>query len=52
MSNKLISDEQVALMERWLDLFSYAVMVLIEGGGGEEAFWGYQEYVRERVEQS
>ncbi|MEK4056732.1 hypothetical protein MHB84_24465 [Paenibacillus sp. FSL F4-0087] len=48
-SNRLISDAQVALMERWLDLFSYAVMVLIEDGGEEEAFWGYQEYVRERV---
>lgn len=46
-SNNLITDEQVALMEQWLSLFSYAVMTLIEGGGEEEAFWGYRQYVQE-----
>ncbi|PAF28665.1 hypothetical protein [Paenibacillus sp. 7516] len=48
--NKLLSDEQIALMEEWLDLLSYAVMILIEDGGEEEAFWGYKEYVREQAE--
>lgn len=48
--NKLLSDEQIALMEEWLDLLSYAVMILIEDGGEEEAFWGYNEYVREQAE--
>ncbi|MEO2207351.1 hypothetical protein ABGV42_26880 [Paenibacillus pabuli] len=47
-SNNLISDEQIALMEEWLNLLSYAVMILIEDGGEEEAFWGYKEYMRER----
>ncbi|WP_181151090.1 hypothetical protein [Paenibacillus sp. PCH8] len=47
-SNHLISDEQVVMMEEWLNLFSYAVMILIEGGGEEEAFWEYQQYVHER----
>ncbi|MEK4660299.1 hypothetical protein MHH93_00300 [Priestia sp. FSL H7-0729] len=46
-SNNLISDEQVELMEQWLNMFSYAVMVLIEGGGEEEAFWEYHQYVQE-----
>ncbi|WP_440109601.1 hypothetical protein [Paenibacillus sp. QZ-Y1] len=49
-SNNIISDEQVTLMEKWLDLFSYAVMILIEDGGEDEAFWGYREYVQERAE--
>ncbi|MFS0871163.1 hypothetical protein [Paenibacillus xylanilyticus] len=48
-SNKLISDEQVALMEEWLNMLSYAVMILIEDGGEEEAFWGYKAYMRERT---
>lgn len=48
--NQLISDEQIALMEEWLDLLSYAVMILIEDGGEEEAFWGYKEYVRKQAE--
>ncbi|WP_458464470.1 hypothetical protein [Paenibacillus sp.] len=46
-SNNLISDEQVALMEQWLNLLSYAVLILIEGGGEEEAFWSYHQYVQE-----
>ncbi|MGE6574596.1 hypothetical protein [Paenibacillus xylanexedens] len=46
-SNNLISDEQVALMEQWLNLLSYAVMILIEGGGEEEAFWEYHQYLQE-----
>ncbi len=44
-SNHLISDEQVTVMEEWLNLFSYAVMILIEGGDEQEAFWGYEQYV-------
>lgn len=48
--NQLISDEQIALMEEWLDLLSYAVLILIEDGGEEEAFWGYKEYVRKQAE--
>ncbi|WP_339831005.1 hypothetical protein [Paenibacillus sp. FSL R7-0272] len=47
-SNQLISDEQVAVMEEWLNLFSYAVMILIEGGDEQEAFWGYEQYVLDR----
>nr|WP_186811614.1 hypothetical protein [Paenibacillus xylanexedens] len=47
-SNHLISDEQVAVMEEWLNLFSYAVMILIEGGDEQEAFWGYEQYVLDR----
>ncbi|WP_339234947.1 hypothetical protein MKX40_18750 [Paenibacillus sp. FSL R5-0517] len=34
-------------MEQWLNLLSYAVMILIEGGGEEEAFWEYHQYVQE-----
>ncbi|OMF05407.1 hypothetical protein BK129_15610 [Paenibacillus amylolyticus] len=46
-SNNLISDELVTLMEQWLNLLSYAVMILIEGGGEEEAFWEYHQYLQE-----
>lgn len=48
--NGLIADEQVARMERWLDLISYAVMILLENGGEEEAFWGYREYISEQLD--
>ncbi|MDO3409626.1 hypothetical protein QWJ34_07610 [Saccharibacillus sp. CPCC 101409] len=44
----LISDEQLRLMAQWVDILSYAVSTLLEGGGREEAFWGYREYVKER----
>ncbi|CAI6056860.1 hypothetical protein PAECIP112173_01625 [Paenibacillus sp. JJ-100] len=47
-SNHLISDEQVQLMEEWLNLFSYAIMILIEDGGEQEAFWEYQQYLANR----
>ncbi|WP_342551587.1 hypothetical protein [Paenibacillus sp. FSL R7-0652] len=46
--NHLITDEQAALMEEWLNLFSYAVMILIEDGGAHEAFWEYEQYMLDR----
>lgn len=47
--NNLITPEQSALLEEWLDMISYAVMVLLEGEGElDEAFWGYREYVKEK----
>lgn len=48
-SNDLMTDEQVERMENWLDLISYAVMILLDDGGEEEAFWGYREYVSEQL---
>lgn len=48
--NGLLTDEQAARMERWLDLISYAVMILLENGGEEEAFWGYREYISEQLD--
>lgn len=47
-SNHLISDEQAQLMEEWLNMFSYAIMILIEDGGEQEAFWEYQQYLTNR----
>ncbi|PYE51228.1 hypothetical protein HUB98_04430 [Paenibacillus barcinonensis] len=47
-SNHLISDEQVVVMEQWLSMFSYAVMILVEDGGEQEAFWEYEQYVQKR----
>ncbi len=47
--NRLLSDEQTAQMERWLDMISYAVMVLLDRGGEEEAFWGYRKFVNEHL---
>ncbi|KKO51814.1 hypothetical protein [Paenibacillus sp. DMB20] len=45
-SNGLISKEQVDQMEEWLDMISYAVMVILEGEGQlDEALWGYREYL-------
>lgn len=42
--NGLLSKEQVELMEEWLDMISYAVMILLEGDGQlDEALWGYRE---------
>jgi hypothetical protein len=35
-------------MEEWLNLFSYAVMILIEDGGAHEAFWEYEQYMLDR----
>ena len=49
-SNGLMTDEQVERMEQWLDMISYAVMILLDDGGEEEAFWGYREYVSEQLE--
>lgn len=49
-SNGLITEEQVERMENWLDLISYAVMILLDDGGEEEAFCGYREYVSEQLE--
>ncbi len=46
--NELISDEQLRQMAEWVDAISYAVTVLMEGGGREDAFWSYQEYVKEQ----
>lgn len=47
--NGLISAEQTETLEEWLDMLSYAVMILLEGEGGrEEAFWGYRDYVKSR----
>jgi internalin A len=48
-SNGLLSKAQIEMMETWLNLISYAVMILLENGGEEEAFHGYREYVRSRV---
>ncbi|SFE60409.1 hypothetical protein SAMN04487969_104121 [Paenibacillus algorifonticola] len=47
-SNGLITAVQTKQMEEWLSIISYAVMILLEDGGAEEAFWGYEEYKRER----
>ncbi|CAM3287147.1 MULTISPECIES: hypothetical protein [Saccharibacillus] len=47
-SNGLISDEQLQRMAQWIDMLSYAVMVLLEGGGREDAFWTYNEYRNEQ----
>lgn len=47
-SNELIADEQLRLMAEWVDIVSYAVATLLEGGGREEAFWSYREYVKEQ----
>ncbi|WP_322745712.1 SMI1/KNR4 family protein [Paenibacillus donghaensis] len=48
--NGLITDEQVDRMENWLDLISYAVMTLLGNGGEKEAFWGYREYISEKLD--
>lgn len=49
-SNGLMTEEQVERMENWLDMISYAVMILLDNGGEEEAFWGYREYVSKQLE--
>ncbi|MEI7026194.1 hypothetical protein [Paenibacillus sp. y28] len=47
--NGLLSKAQTDELETWLDMISYAVMVLLEGDGQlEEALWGYREYRKER----
>ncbi|NGZ74260.1 hypothetical protein [Saccharibacillus alkalitolerans] len=46
--NELISDEELGKMAEWIDMLSYAVATLLEGGGREEAFWGYKEYLNEQ----
>ncbi|UNK21306.1 hypothetical protein MNQ98_17035 [Paenibacillus sp. N3/727] len=48
--NRLISKEQVGQMEEWLDMISYAVMVLLEGEGQlDEALWEYREYLQKNI---
>ncbi|GGO04332.1 hypothetical protein [Saccharibacillus kuerlensis] len=47
-SSELISDEQLKQMAQWIDMLSYAVTMLLEGGGREEAFWTYKEYLNEQ----
>lgn len=47
-SNELITDEELQQMADWVELLSYAVATLLEGGGREEAFWGYKEYLSEQ----
>ncbi|OWA37133.1 hypothetical protein B9G55_03415 [Saccharibacillus sp. O16] len=46
--NELIADEQLQQMAQWVDMISYTTMVLLEGGGREDAFWSYHEYVKEQ----
>ena len=40
-SNRLISDADIARLESWIECISYATMVLLDGGGIEEAFHEY-----------
>ncbi|MCQ4085784.1 hypothetical protein [Saccharibacillus sp. JS10] len=47
-SNELIEDENLQQMADWVDMLSYAITTLLEGGGQEEAFWTYNEYVNEQ----
>ncbi|MCM3293218.1 hypothetical protein M3661_24205 [Paenibacillus sp. MER 180] len=45
-SNGLLSQEQVRKMDEWVDMISYAVMVLLEGEDQlDEALWLYREYL-------
>jgi len=41
-SNGLIRPEEQALLRGWLDVISYATMVLLDGGPSEEAFVDYE----------
>lgn len=45
--NGLLTPDQEETIEEWIDMISYAVMVLLEGEGQlEEALWGYREYIK------
>jgi len=40
--NNLISDHQVEELSDWINNISYAVMMLMDGAGAEEAFHSYE----------
>lgn len=40
--NNLLTVEQINTLDDWMDTISYAVMVLLEGGGPEEALSSYR----------
>lgn len=45
--NGLLTADQEERIEEWIDMISYAVMVLLEGEGQlDEALWGYREYLK------
>lgn len=45
--NGLLTADQEETIEEWIDMISYAVMVLLEGEGQlDEALWGYREYLK------
>lgn len=41
-SNDLIDDKDIARLESWIDCMSYAVLILLDGGGIKEAFAEYR----------
>ncbi|WDM21734.1 hypothetical protein [Paenibacillus polymyxa] len=43
--NNLLTIEQINTLDDWIDTISYAVMVLLEGGGPEEALSSYRHRV-------
>ena len=45
--NHLITDPDLALLRRWNEMLSYAVMTLLEAENEQEAFFEYDRYVRE-----
>ncbi|MGG4216829.1 hypothetical protein ABEW32_01225 [Paenibacillus jamilae] len=44
--NHLLTVEQISTLDDWIDTISYAVMVLLEGGGTEEALSNYKHKSR------
>ncbi|WP_226002568.1 hypothetical protein [Paenibacillus sp. BJ-4] len=40
--NNLLTVEQIHTLDKWIDTISYTVMVLLEGGGTEEALSNYR----------
>lgn len=41
-SNNLISDDDVATLQNWVDMISYATLMLLSGAGRDEAFHDYR----------
>jgi hypothetical protein len=42
--NNLIDAADLATLEQWNDMFSYAVMTLLDSGDEKEAFFEYERY--------
>ena len=46
--NNLLTEEQIQILDEWLDIIAYAVMNLL-WSNSDEAFEGYERYCKEAV---